>query len=161
MFLNFNTMGLKLMIFLIIGTVFFFGCSTSQQVPVQEPQQILPGADVSIPVPDNNINEAVITEEPAPVKPSNVKEFTMTARQWSFDPGTITVNKGDRVKLTITSVDVDHGFALSDFKINEMLEPGKPVTVEFVADKTGTFTFYCSVPCGSGHRDMAGKLIVK
>ena len=36
----------------------------------------------------------------------------------------------------------------------------KPVTTEFIADKAGTFTFYCSIPCGRGHGSMHGKLIV-
>ena len=90
-----------------------------------------------------------------------VKEFTMTAKQWEFVPGTITVNEGDTVKLTITSTDVAHGFNLPDFGVNERLDPGKAVNVEFVADKTGTFTFSCSVPCGSGHRGMKGQLVVK
>lgn len=90
-----------------------------------------------------------------------VKEFTMTAKQFEFVPNTITVNQGDTVKLTITSIDVTHGFNLPDFGINERLNPGKPVTVEFVADKKGTFTFACSVPCGSGHSGMSGRLVVE
>ena len=32
--------------------------------------------------------------------------------------------------------------------------------VEFVADKAGTFSFRCSVPCGSGHQLMQGTLVV-
>ena len=43
----------------------------------------------------------------------------------------------------------------------ERLEQNKPVLIEFIADKTGTFTFKCNVPCGSGHKTMAGTLIVK
>ncbi len=90
-----------------------------------------------------------------------LKEFRIIAKNWFFEPSAITVNKGDRVKLIITSVDVIHGFALPDFGININLEPDKTQTVEFVASKVGTFTFYCSVYCGSGHRDMKGQLIVK
>lgn len=90
-----------------------------------------------------------------------VKSFTVTAKQWSFDPATITVKKGDRVKLAIKSIDVSHGFALSAFNVNQNLEPGQEVTVEFVADKTGSFPFFCSVFCGSGHGGMRGTLIVE
>lgn len=90
-----------------------------------------------------------------------VKEFTMTAKKWDFSPSTITVNKGDTVKLHIKSIDVTHGFGLPDFGINENLAPGKTVDVEFVADKTGTFTFACTVFCGSGHGGMKGQLVVK
>lgn len=89
------------------------------------------------------------------------KSFTVTAKQWSFDPATITVKKGDRVQLAIKSIDVAHGFALSAFNVNQNLEPGQEVTVEFVADKTGSFPFVCSVFCGSGHGGMRGTLIVE
>lgn len=89
------------------------------------------------------------------------KEFVVTAKQWSFSPATIKVKKGDKVVLKITSTDVSHGFNLPTFNINETLEPGKTKTVEFVADKTGTFTFSCSVACGAGHKAMTGTLIVE
>ena len=89
-----------------------------------------------------------------------VKEFTMTAKQWEFNPSTITVNKGDRVKLSITSVDVTHGFTISEFGVNSRLNPGETTDVEFVADKSGTFSFFCSVQCGEGHLGMRGQLIV-
>jgi len=89
-----------------------------------------------------------------------VKEFRITARQFEFSPSTIQVNKGDRVRIIAETADVNHGLAIPDFKVDLLLEPGKPQTVEFVADKTGTFTFFCNVPCGEGHREMTGTLIV-
>jgi|SRR3989338_5767360 len=95
------------------------------------------------------------------VTASDVKEFTMTAKKFEFMPSAITVNKGDKVKITITSIDATHGFLLPDFNINEKLEPNKPVIVEFVADKAGAFTFRCNIICGSGHSSMSGALIVK
>ena len=91
----------------------------------------------------------------------SVKEFTMTAKQWAFDPAIITVKQGDTVRLKITSTDVAHGFALTDFNVKVDLAPNKEETVEFVADKKGEFTFFCSVMCGEGHRDMTGKLVVE
>ena len=89
-----------------------------------------------------------------------VKEFKMTAKQFSFEPSTIEVNKGDRVRLIVTSTDVPHGIAIKEYDINERLEVGKPTTIEFTADKQGTFTTYCSVFCGAGHSNMKGKIIV-
>lgn len=99
--------------------------------------------------------------EPEPEPAGEVKEFTLTAKQWSFSPSTITVNKGDTVKLSITSTDVIHGLAINEFNVNVRLPVGETKIVEFVADKTGTFSFYCSVRCGSGHSGMRGQLIVK
>lgn len=95
------------------------------------------------------------------VSSGEVKEFSVVAKQWEFIPNTITVNKGDVVKLSIKSVDVAHGFYLPAFGVSEYLEPGKTVSVEFVADKTGTFPFTCSVYCGIGHGEMKGQLVVK
>jgi len=92
---------------------------------------------------------------------AQIREITVSAKKWEFEPSTIEVNKGDRVMLTITSEDVEHGFSLPDFQVDVKLSPGKTVPVEFVADKAGTFDFFCSVYCGSGHRDMVGKLVVK
>ena len=96
-----------------------------------------------------------------PVQSGEVKEFKMTAKQFEFTPSIIEVNKGDRVRLIVTSLDVPHGITIPEYGINERIDPGKPVTIEFTADKQGTFTAYCSVFCGSGHSNMKGKLIVK
>src|SRR6266542_3957793 len=44
--------------------------------------------------------------------------------------------------------------------ILEVTEGGASVTVEFMASKAGTFPFACSEYCGSGHRQMKGRLVV-
>jgi cytochrome c oxidase subunit 2 len=85
----------------------------------------------------------------------------MEAKMFEFIPGEIRVNQGETVRLKITATDVKHGFAISEYGINEQLLVGQEATIEFVADKKGTFTFFCSVMCGSGHRDMKGTLIVE
>ncbi|OHA15192.1 MAG: hypothetical protein A3A10_02955 [Candidatus Tagabacteria bacterium RIFCSPLOWO2_01_FULL_42_9] len=92
---------------------------------------------------------------------SEIKEFTMTAKKFDFTPSTITVSEGDSVKLTITSEDVTHGFAIDELGIKEDIEPSKPTVVEFVANKKGSFRFYCSNFCGQGHKEMEGQLIVE
>lgn len=103
----------------------------------------------------------VVPEKTTPPVTQAVKSFNMTAKQWSFEPSTITVNKGDKVKLTIQNIDVTHGFGLTEFGINRELTPGKTEMIEFTADKAGTFSFFCSKMCGSGHKSMKGTLIVK
>ncbi|MBI4177107.1 MAG: cupredoxin domain-containing protein [Candidatus Aenigmarchaeota archaeon] len=91
----------------------------------------------------------------------SVKEIQMTASQWKFEPSEITVNQGDTVRLEIKNIDVAHGFSLSEFGISKQLPAGATTTVEFAANKKGTFTFFCSVFCGSGHGGMTGKLVVQ
>jgi len=93
--------------------------------------------------------------------PPRASEVTMTAVKYSFDPNTVRVKKGDRVKLVITATDRDHGFKLAAFHIEQKLPKGEAVTVEFTADQAGTFPFECSVFCGLGHKKMKGQLIVE
>ena len=93
--------------------------------------------------------------------PSDVHEFTMTAKNYVFDPGVITVKKGEKVRLIITATDRDHGIKIEGYDINQELKKGDPATIEFTADKAGTFEFKCSVYCGMGHRKMKGKLVVE
>lgn len=73
----------------------------------------------------------------------------------------IRVEKGDRVILRLISSDVYHGFALPPFGINEVLvKPGELAEVDFVADKVGSFLFYCTIRCGLVHQDMKANLTV-
>ncbi len=90
-----------------------------------------------------------------------IKTFKITGKNWEWSQTMITVKKGDHVRLVITGADADHGFAMKDFGINVTVKPGETKTVDFVADKVGEFGFRCSIPCGEGHRDMVGKLVVE
>tara|TARA_Y100000310_G_C20640064_1_gene793401 strand:- start:348 stop:875 length:528 start_codon:yes stop_codon:yes gene_type:complete len=122
-------------------------------------------ADVVEVVPEVVVEPVVVetpVEDVPPAPPeTNVKSFTVEAKQFEFVPSTITVNEGDTVKLAVTSSDVDHGIAIPTFGVREFLAPGNTVNIEFVADKKGTFDFFCSVACGSGHGGMRGKLVVE
>lgn len=89
------------------------------------------------------------------------KTFDVVAKQFEFNPGTIEVNEGDTVVLKIKSIDTTHGIAIPQFGVSETLNPGEEKTVTFVADKKGTYDFYCNVYCGSGHGSMKGTLVVK
>ena len=93
--------------------------------------------------------------------PASGPEIQLTAEKYDFKPDTVTVNKGDRVKLVITAMDHDHGFRIDAFHINQKLPKGQAVTVEFMADQEGEFTFQCSQFCGLGHKKMKGKLVVE
>jgi cytochrome c oxidase subunit 2 len=83
------------------------------------------------------------------------------ARQFAYEPDLLEVGYGEKVMLTVTSIDVGHGFALPDFGINTKVPPEESVTVIFTADKRGEFRFFNPVYSGSGWRNMTGKMIVK
>lgn len=138
---------------------------TTPPASTSAPAPQTPAASSSIPPAVNPpANTANATSTPsAPSQPSaqpTVQEFTITAKQWEFQPSTITVKKGQLVRLHIKSIDVTHGFSVSDFGVNATLTPNQTRTVEFTPDKVGNFSFACSVFCGSGHSGMRGTLQV-
>jgi len=95
------------------------------------------------------------------VQESSVKTFTLTANNFNFTPSEIRAQKGDRVKIILDNVDGFHDWVIDEFnaKTSKVQGPAK-AEVEFTADKTGTFEFYCSV---GQHRQMGmkGNLIVE
>ncbi len=86
---------------------------------------------------------------------STVKEFTITAVKFGYTPSTITVRKGDTVHIIIDNADGMHGMKIPELGISEDEE------VTFVAEKAGTYTWYCNNFCGNGHKEMSGTLIVE
>jgi mono/diheme cytochrome c family protein len=83
-----------------------------------------------------------------------------SAGGWSLPR--IVVNQGERVRLRIRAEDVVHGFAIGRMSVDAgLIEPGKLVTVEFVADRPGEFTFYCTTWCDPNHPRMRGVLEVR
>jgi len=102
---------------------------------------------------------ALAQESAAPL--GGVRKIQMTAKKYMFNPSVITLKRGERVKLVITALDRDHGFKLEAFGIDQKLKKAEPATVEFTADKAGSFAFQCSKFCGFGHGKMTGKLVVE
>lgn len=93
-----------------------------------------------------------------------VKEFTTTAYYdetgvW-YSLKEIRVKKGDTVRVMATNTKGMHDFVIDEFGVKKELPMNEAVTIEFTANKTGEFIYYCSKP---GHRDKGqwGKLIVE
>jgi cytochrome c oxidase subunit 2 len=93
--------------------------------------------------------------------PANEKIFEVRARKFSYSPHIITVNKGDTVRIRLISEDVTHGLFVDGYNVQTTAHPGQDGSIKFVADKTGRFTYRCSVTCGEFHPYMIGYLIVE
>ncbi|MBI3816507.1 cupredoxin domain-containing protein [Candidatus Peregrinibacteria bacterium] len=91
----------------------------------------------------------------------SVKIIQVTAQRWTFSPNVIRVKKGQKVTIVAYSLDVPHGFAAPDLGINETLTPGQRITFDLPTDRSGTFAFFCSIPCGAGHTTMRGQIIIE
>lgn len=103
----------------------------------------------------------------APTQPAPETQRTpdvvvdMIARNWEFEPSEIRVKSGDLVRINVRSEDVAHGLAIEGYGQSVDFGAGGNATLQFVADRSGEFRFYCNVYCGQGHRQMAGRLIVE
>lgn len=92
---------------------------------------------------------------------SPLKQFTMDGSDFSFSTKEIRVKQGDTVQVTFNNKGGMHDWNLDEFNAHTpIITAGNSATVEFKADKTGTFEYYCSV---MNHRQMGmvGKLIVE
>ena len=90
-----------------------------------------------------------------------VKEFTVVGDDFAFDTKEIKVNKGDTVRITFENKEGFHDWVIDEFKAKtKQIKAGEKETIEFIADKAGTFEYYCSV---GQHRKMGmkGNLIVQ
>ena len=86
--------------------------------------------------------------------------FEIKAKKFSYTPNIIHVNKGDTVKITFVNSNGFHNLKIDEFNAStKTISTGQQETITFLADKSGTFEYYCSV---GNHRAMGmfGKLKV-
>jgi cytochrome c oxidase subunit 2 len=78
----------------------------------------------------------------------------IVAKRYAFDPGTVTLKKGEPVDLVLESSDVPHGVRFRELGVEVKASKGGQGEVKFTPDKTGDFVGHCSVFCGAGHGSM-------
>lgn len=123
------------------------GCSIANNKSDTQPIPVAP----QTPVPSQTPASTEIKKE------QPVKEFTMQSfveivdgqpkPQYSLKE--ITVNKGDLVRIKITVTKGMHDFKIDEYNVYADTQPNVETIVEFTADKTGEFVYYCTKP---GHR---------
>jgi cytochrome c oxidase subunit 2 len=82
------------------------------------------------------------------------KRVEVIAKRFAFEPGEITLKKGQPVILVLKSTDVAHGLRFGDLNLNVKVDKGGTAELPFTPEKTGDFAGYCSVFCGAGHGAM-------
>ncbi len=115
-------------------------------------------SDSPTPTPTEN-PEA--TQTPSPQSQDSVKEFIITGSPFKFDITEIKIKKGDRVRIIFKNAEGFHDWTIDEFNAQtEQIQAGQQDSVEFIADKSGQFEYYCSV---GTHRQMGmkGTLIVE
>jgi heme/copper-type cytochrome/quinol oxidase subunit 2 len=95
------------------------------------------------------------------------REFPVSAHKYAYrisggERTDIHVQEGDVVRITFSAEDIAHSFTIDEpYRISKRAEPGKPITFDFLADKPGTFEFYCNLAVDERcQREVRSKLIV-
>ena len=107
---------------------------------------------------------SVAMHESSAAVPSSVaatRVVPITVESFAFTPSMVTVKKGEKVTMHLVGKSGIHGFAVPELGINARVEEGQTVDVTLPTDQTGTFRFFCSVPCGPGHREMQGSIVIE
>ena len=138
------------------------GCAPTQPAPEPAgstyPEGQAPTDSPNLPssaAPESGIQAAQAAET------GEVKSFTVVGDNFAYDLKEMRVKKGEKVRVTFKNAEGFHDFRIDEFGVNSgKLQAGGETVVEFTADKTGTFEYYCSV---GKHRQMGmkGNLIVE
>lgn len=135
-----------LIVVLIAGGVYFYNNSQNEQT-IEEVKTLQ--------------ETASIEENTVATGSTEVKEFKIIGKNIAYEGGDIRVKKGDTVRVIFTVEQGNHDWVIDEFNTRtKLLNTGETETVEFIANKVGTFEYYCSIP---GHRllGMKGNLIVE
>lgn len=129
------------------------GSSTSSSSLMEnEDDEMMPASSIS------SLPSAV-SSSPAP-SDQTPHLIQIHMKNWEFTPMTVTVRKGENVRLQLIGDEGIHGFAVPDLNLNVRVEAGETVTVDLDTSVAGTFEGFCSIPCGAGHKEMKVTIVV-
>jgi heme/copper-type cytochrome/quinol oxidase subunit 2 len=140
---------------IVILSLFIIGCSeTVEELPVKPEGIPEPAAEEPI--------EEPVTE----TAPAELKVIKVTGENYKFmvdgeENPEMKVKVGQKIKIEFTSTEGFHDFVIDELNAKtDRVNSGGSTSVEFVADKAGTFSYYCSV---GKHRaaGMEGTFIVE
>ena len=93
------------------------------------------------------------------VEPPPGSDIYLLGRMWNWTP-ILKLQKGAEYVLHLSSVDVNHGFALFPINVNFQVVPGYDYGLRVTPSEAGDFRIVCNEFCGIAHHYMLGKLIV-
>lgn len=100
-------------------------------------------------------------EKPAIHAQDQSQVIEIHAKRFSFAPAQITLTKGEKATLSLTSDDVTHGLVIPDLGVNVTIPKGKVIKVDVTPQEAGTFHGQCGHFCGVGHASMTFSVEVK
>ena len=123
-------------------------------------------AGFQLPGSESQVDPTTIADEGRWATPGLVEvgegqyEAYVLAQTFSFSPPELVVPVGAEVDIYVTSVDVQHGFKITDTNVNMQIVPGQVSKLSYTFDDVGEFPYICTEYCGSAHHAMAGRVRV-
>jgi cytochrome c oxidase subunit 2 len=84
----------------------------------------------------------------APAAPPELPVVEIMASHQGFQPSTVTLRRGEPVRIVLSTADDVHCFAVDAFRIEKRITPGRTTTFDFTPDRSGSFPFYCCLESG-------------
>lgn len=94
------------------------------------------------------------------VEPPPGSDIYLQARMWAWEP-ILRLRTDTEYTLHLSSLDLNHGFALYPLNINFQVVPGYDYALRITAREAGDFRIICNEYCGAGHHLMLGRIIVE
>jgi len=151
-----------------------FPKQTQYNIPIEILYTVIPFLIVAVLFYFTAVKENTITDQTSPVK----HEISVEGIQWSWqfaypeagpkavvtgipaEPPTLYLPQGEKVRFTLTSNDVVHGFWIPAFMIQMQNLPGETNHLQFTANKLGEYPGRCNILCGRNHSQMIFKVKV-
>ncbi len=153
---------IALIVIVVLGGALYFATAhkgSKQRASTNMPVGQMPMKAVEAPAVSESqqaeLNRGAVEHTPTALS------FTVNGGNFYFTPNTIKVKKGDTVKIIFKNDGGMHDFVIDEYHVaTSRIGTGAEQTVTFVADKAGSFEYYCSV---GSHRQMGmkGTLIVE
>lgn len=90
------------------------------------------------------------------------RDISVTAWSWGFDPAVVQVRQGERVRLTVRSLDVAHSLVNDRLGLRFAIPARgeEPAIHEFTVPEFGDYGFHSETPSGPGVGRMQFRLVV-
>lgn len=108
-----------------------------------------------------NGETGTVSSAAASSQAGTARVIEITAADWAFTPSSITVKKGENITLKLTGASGVHGLGIPGLGISQRIDLGADVFVALPTDKSGSYSFFCNIPCGSGHKEMKGTIVIE
>lgn len=142
---------------LIYGGVYYFflakkgGYSENETNEYKSTQQNKPNTVTSTSQPTTATSPAMTQQE-----------ITIEGNEFAFTPSTLTLKNGQTVKITFKNMGkYPHNWAIAALNVTtKTIQPAEQDTIEFTPNKTGTFTYTCTVD-SHAEKGMKGTLTIQ